>query len=103
MSFLFGKKKEGKEAKGEKDGKIGGSSLGRDVHSAQGMGNSMPQMNGVRSKERGPGVSSPAPGASVNASAGSIEGTNTPSPEHAHEQRAIDHEVQVCPAYFLMN
>lgn len=96
MSFLFGKKKEGREAKGEKDGKPAVSPLGRDVHSAQGSGNPLPQMNGVRSKERGPGVSSPAPGASVNASAGSIEGTNTPSPEHGHDQRAIDHEVQVC-------
>ena len=96
MSFLFGKKKEGREGKVEKDGKQGGTPLGRDVHSVQGSGNALPQMNGVRSKERGPGVSSPAPGASVNASVGSIEGTNAPSPEHSHEQRGLDHEVQVC-------
>ena len=94
MSFLFGKKKEGKDGKGEKDVKPGGPPLGRDLHSAQ--GSVMPQMNGVRSKERGPGVSSPAPGAGVNASAGSIEGTNTPSPEHTHDQRGLDHEIQVC-------
>lgn len=95
MSFLFGKKKEGKEGKGEKDSKQVAPPLVRDVHSAQGSGNAIPQINGVRSKERGPGVSSPAPGASVNASAASIEGANTPSPEHNHEQRGIDHEVQV--------
>ena len=80
MSFLFGKKKEGKEGKEGKDGKAGAPPLGRDLHSAQGSGNSVPQINGVRSKERGPGVSSPAPGAGVNASAGSIEGTEAPKP-----------------------
>ena len=94
MSFLFGKRKDGKDGKGDKDGRPGGPPLGRDLNSAQ-AGNVMPQMNGVRSKERGPGVSSPAPGAGVNASAGSIEGTNTPSPEHNHDQRGLDHDAQV--------
>ena len=96
MSFLFGKRKDGKDGKGDKDGKAGGPPPGRDLQSAQ-AGNAMPQMNGVRGKERGPGVSSPAPGAGVNASAGSIEGTNdTPSPERNHDLRGLDHEVQVC-------
>ena len=89
MSFLFGKKKEGKE------GKSSASPVSRDVHSAQGNTPPGPQVNGVRPKERGPGVSSPAPGAGVNSSISSIEPANIPSPDHGHDQRNLEHEIQV--------
>ena len=94
MSFLFGKRKDGKDGKGDKEVKSSNSPLRADLQAAP-AGSPMPPMNGVRSKERGPGVASPAPPIGVNASVGSIEGTNTPSPERDHEQRGLDHDIQV--------
>ena len=101
MSFLFGKKKEGKEGKEGKDGKEGkeaktsASPAPRDIHSAQGNSPSAPQLNGIRGKDRGPGVSSPAPGSGLNSSIGSVEAGNAPPTEHNHEGRNLEHEIQV--------
>ena len=89
MSFLFGKKKDGKE------GKASASPVPRDVNSAQGQHPAGPQLNGVRPKDRSPGVASPAPGSGLNSSIGSIDPAVLPSPEHGHEQRNVEHEIQV--------
>ena len=91
MSFLFGKKsKEGK-------GQHAPTQRPQDAQNAPGPGNSMPPANGLRPKDRGPGMQSPTPGAGTNISANSIENGNTPSPEHGHGQRPRrDSDLSVC-------
>ena len=88
MSFLFGKKKEGKNAIPQR---------APDVQNAPGSGTSVPTLNGVRSKDRGPGVTSPPPAGSVNNSVNSVEEKAlTPSPEHGHNQRGrLEQDMQV--------
>jgi len=87
MSFLFGKKDKKQNAPSQRPA---------ETQPAGGSGSSIPNVNGVRSKERGGGVVSPPPGASVNNSANSIDDATTPSPEHVQAQRGrLDSDLQV--------
>ena len=84
MSFLFGKKSKGDKA--------GAAPPTRDGAPSAASGMSIPPPNGIRTKERGPGVSSPAPGSGVN----NLDGNVTPSPEQNQEKPRSEHEMQVC-------
>lgn len=90
MSFFFGKK--------DKDKKHNAApQRPAEVQTATGSGTSIPTVNGARPKEGRAGVISPPPGASVNNSAGSIDDTTAPSPEHVQGQRGrVDSDLQVC-------
>lgn len=91
MSFLFGKKKEFKDAKVERPPPT------RDGPHNSGSAGVVPTANGIRIKERGAGVQSPAPPISANNPSNPVDGANTPSPEQGHEiSRGLDQEVQVC-------
>lgn len=96
MSFLFGKKsKEGK-------GQTAPTQRIQDGQNAPGPGTSIPTVNGLRPKERGAGIQSPTPGAGASNLANSIEGGNTPSPEHGQGQRGRqDSDLSVCHCSFL--
>ena len=86
MSFLFGKKDKKQNAPPQRSA---------EAHGAVGSGGPGPNINGVRSKERG-AVTSPPPGASVNNSANSVDDTTTPSPERIQGQRGrVDSDLQV--------
>lgn len=97
MSFLFGKKsKEGK-------GQSAPSQRPVEAQSAISSNASIPNVNGVRSKERGAGVISPPPGASVNNSSNSVEDATTPSPEQKQGLRGrLDSDLQVRPIALRM-
>lgn len=84
MSFLFGKKSKGDKA--------GAAPPTRDGPPSAASGTSIPNANGIRTKERGPGVSSPAPGPAVN----NLDGNITPSPDQNHEKPGSEHDMQVC-------
>ena len=87
MSFFFGKKDKKQNAPPQR---------GAEVQHMTGSGASIPNVNGVRSKEGRAGVISPPPGGSVNNSANSIDDATTPSPEHVQGQRArVDSDSQV--------
>ncbi|KAL6713652.1 Negative regulator of mitotic exit [Lecanora helva] len=89
MSFLFGKKDKKQNAPSQRPG---------DAHPSPSSGASESPANGVRGKDRGRGVISPPPGASVNNSANSIDDAATPSPEHVQGQRGrVDSDLQHAP------
>ncbi|MCJ1282119.1 Negative regulator of mitotic exit [Xylographa opegraphella] len=74
MSFLgFGKKKGSSQA---------ATSGGREIHPSSGSSASIPTVNGLKEKEKPPGVQENTPGSSVNNSLNSLGAAPTPSPEH---------------------
>ena len=93
MSFLFGKKS--KEGKGQ-------TTPTQRPHDAPGPGPSIPNVNGLRPKDRGVGIQSPTPGAGANIPANSLENGSTPSPEHGQGQRGRqDSDLSVCEPSFV--
>lgn len=91
MSFLFGKKKDAKDAKVDRPPPT------RDGPPGSGPAGAVPSANGIRIKERGAGVQSPAPPIGASNQGNTVDGANTPSPEQGQElSRALDQEIQVC-------
>ena len=87
MSFFFGKKDKKQNAPAQR---------GVEVQHMTGSGASIPNANGLKSKDGRAGVISPPPGGSVNNSADHVDSATTPSPEHVQSQRTrVNSDVQV--------